>query len=208
MSQRKKLTQTRFGIVRDVRSVPDPYGLGITFLIRRKGHPAYKDFAAQLTADNKLSQAFQLELSREQVRASMTGKKINKEAAVDRAIDRIGSDLGSTQDFIAKNIERVAHLLDGWQGNLYDDGTEVEFSLAEAIEMLSLENPIDPALPYATRTIEPDEEGGEPKTVHRKLGEALMAFIEEQADDEEAYLEGLAKNSAASSAGAPASSAD
>lgn len=199
--------QAKFGIVKDVRAVEDPWGLGITFQIRRKGHPAYKAFAEQLAGDNKLSQAFQIELSRQQIKASMTGKKLDKEAAIDRAIDRVGMDIGSAKGFVESNVRRVAHLLDGWSGHELEDGTPVEFTTEAAIELLSLENPLDPALPFATRVIEPEEEGAEPKIIHRTLGEALMAFIEEEADREEAYLEGLSKNSVASSAGVPASSA-
>lgn len=193
--------QSRFGILQMVRAVADPFGIGITFHIRSKRHPAYKAFAAELAEKNQLSKAFQVELSRQQIKASMTGKKIDKEAAIDKAIDRAGLDVGSASTFIADNIRRVAHLLDGWEGE------DVDFSLDNAIELLSLENPLEPDQPYATKTIEPDEEGGEAKTVHRTLGEALMAFIEEESDKEDLYIEGLAKNSAASSAGAPASSA-
>ena len=84
------------------------------------------------------------------------------------------------------------------------------------------ENPLDASTPYARKEIDLDDdalevekneaarEGREAKTTRtltRNLGEALMAFIEEEADREEAYLEGLAKNSAASSAGVPDSSA-
>ncbi len=205
---RKTKLQSKFGIVQDVRAVEDPWGLGITFDVRRKGHPAYKAFAATLAESNKLSQAFQVELSRQQIKASMTGKKVDKEAAIDRAIDRAGLDLGSATGFVESNVRRVAHLLDGWSGHAYEDtGEEVPFTLDAAIELLSLENAIDPDLPYATRTIEPDEEGGETKTIQRTLGEAIMAFLEEKADEQEAYLEGLAKNSPASSVGVADSSA-
>jgi len=188
-------------ILATLASLPDPFGIGITFHIRRKGHPAYKAFTATLAESNKLSQAFQRELSRQQIKASMTGRKVDKEAAIDKAIDTTGLDLGSAATFVADNIRRVAHLLDGWEGE------DVEFSLDAAIELLSLENPLDASQPYATKTIEPDEEGGEAKVIHRNLGEALMAFIEEESDKEDLYIEGLAKNSQASSAGVPASSA-
>lgn len=209
--------KSKFGILKDVRAVPDPFGCGVTFHIRRKGHPAYKAFAASLSEGNELSAAFGVELARQQMKAQMTGKKLDKEAAIDRAFDKVGFDAKAGTDFLAANRRRVAHLLDGW------DGEDVEFSIDAAVEMFSLENPLDDATPYARKEIDLDDdalevekneaarEGREAKTTRtltRNLGEALMAFIEEEADREEAYLEGLAKNSVASSAGVPASSAD
>ena len=209
--------KSKFGILKDVRPVPDPFGCGVTFLIRRKGHPAYKAFAASLTEGSELSRAFGIELGKQQMKAQMTGKKVDKEAAIDRAFDKVGFDTKSGAEFLATNRTRVAHLLDGWEGE------DVEFSVAAAVEMFSLENPLDESVPYARKEIDLDEdelaaereraqrEGREPKTTRtltRNLGEALMAFIEEEADREEAYLEGIAKNSAASLVGAPASSAD
>lgn len=209
--------KSKFGILKDVRPVPDPFGCGVTFLIRRKGHPAYKAFAASLTEGSELSRAFGIELGKQQMKAQMTGKKVDKEAAIDRAFDKVAFDPKSSADFITTNRTRVAHLLDGWEGE------DVEFSIDAAVEMFSLENPLDESVPFARKEIDLDEdelaaereraarEGREPKTTRtlkRNLGEALMAFIEEEADREEAYLEALGKNSAASSAGVPASSAD
>ena len=208
--------KSKFGILKDVRRVADPFGCGVTFLIRRKGHPAYKAYTESLASTSELATAFGLELGRAQMKAQMTGKKIDKEAAIDRAIDKVGFDTRSGAAFLLANRTRIAHLLDGWEGE------DVEFSVAAAVEMFSLENPLDDSVPYARKEIDLDDdelaverehaarEGREPKTTRtltRNLGEALMAFIEEEADREEAYLEALAKNSAASSAVAPDSSA-
>lgn len=208
--------KSKFGILKDVRAVPDPFGCGVTFLIRRKGHPAYKAFAENIAHSSELATAFGVELSRAQMKAQMTGKKVDKEAAIDRAIDKAGFNGKSGAEFILANRTRVAHLLDGWKGE------DVDFSIEAAVEMFSLENPLDASVPYARKEIDLDEdelaaereraarEGREAKTTRtltRNLGEALMAFVEEEADREEAYLEGLAKNSAASSAGVPDSSA-
>ena len=208
--------KSKFGILKDVRRVADPFGCGVTFLVRRKGHPAYKAHVAGIANTSELATAFGVELGRAQMKSQMTGKKIDKEAAIDRAIDKVGFDTRSGAAFILSNRTRIAHLLDGWEGE------DVEFSVDAAVEMFSLENPLDESTPYARKEIDLDDdalevekneaarEGREAKTTRtltRNLGEALMAFIEEEADREEAYLEGLAKNSAASSAGVPASSA-
>lgn len=207
----------KFGILKDVRKVADPFGAGVIFHIRRKGHPAYKAHAAEMAQNNELAIAFQSELGRQQVKAQMTGRKLDKEAAIDRAFEKVGYQLTDGGKFVAANRLRVAHLIDGWEGE------EAPFSLEAAVEMLSLENPIAETEPFATLAIDLDDdelaaekaaaekEGREPKTqrtVHRNLGEALMAFIEASADEEAAYLEGLAKNSPASSVAEPASSAD
>lgn len=207
----------KLGILTDVRPVADPLGVGVTFHIRSKRHPAYKAFVAELAKHNKFGQALQAELSREQTQAAIAGRKVNKAAAIDRAFDKCGDAFGNSADFIAENIRRVAHLLDGWEGE------DTEFSVDAAVELLSLENPLPPGTPYREKEIPLDadelaaekenaaSESREPKTartVVRNLGEALMAFIEEEADKEDLYVEGLAKNSQASSAGAPDSSAD
>lgn len=192
----------KLGLLTDVRSVPDPLGCGVTFHIRSKRHPAYKAIAAELAAKNPIGRALQAELSREQSRAAIAGRKVDKEAAVNRVFDKLDENAFDSREFIADNIRRVATLLDGWEGE------DTPFTLEAAIELLSLETPLDPALPYATKTVEPDEPGGETTTLHRNLGEALMAFIEEQADEEAAFLEGVEKNSAPSAAGAADSSAD
>lgn len=212
-----KTTKQKFGMLTDVRAVTDPWGLGITFLIRRKGHPAYRSFTKTELPKNDFQKAMERELAREQLRASMTGKRMDKSAALDRAIDKADITAESGVQYVDWNIRRVATLLEGWEGE------DVPFSFEAACELLSLENPIEPAEPYATHEVDldPDQleveaeraasEGREAKTtrtVNRTLGAAIAAFIEEEADKESLYLEGLEKNSAASSAGAPVSSAD
>lgn len=204
----KTKLQKRLGLVQDTREVECPFGPGIFFTLRRSGHPAVKAWQEKIRASSPFAPAFLAELQKEQARAIFSGRggKVDRAAVADRALNRIEIPADQLANLEAMNLERIGVFVEGWRGVTDVDDAEIPFTYEALAEFLSAPELMAEGELFATWESDPDEETGKVETGRRTLGQALIAWIEDEVAHDERWVEALAKNSEASSAGEPASS--
>jgi len=199
--------QRRFGIVRDVREVECPFGPGIFFGIRRVGHPAVVAQAEKLQAEAPLVQKFYAELAKAKTKQVLLGKsgKVDVEAIAEKVFGGEVADQKSLAELLRSNCERIATFIDSWRGLENEAGEPLELTLDNAVALLQAPELLGENEPYASQELELED--GNKRVIRRTLGGALQAWLEEEANRQQDYVEAAAKNSQASSAGVPVSSA-
>lgn len=178
--------QAKFGLVRDVRPVLDPWGLGVTFEIRRIDSPAYQEWVKKRQRESPIFAAMLAAQGKALLKAAASGRKAIdaedvKEAMLAQA-ERVEFKPEDFEKLGAKAVEGTALLLAGWSGLLDAKEKPEPFSYAAAVELLSGAEWVPEGMPYGGQT----------------LGAALSAFVLEEAAKSEAfrqaYLEGAAGN--------------
>lgn len=176
----------KFGIVADVRPVEDPWGLGVVFQVRRIDAAEYQDWLKERNRANPLFAQLLQAQGRAFLKAIAGGKKKVDQQEVTAAIvefaDKAELRPEDVDGFLSMTSEGTAKLLAGWSGLLDTDGHPIDFSEANAVELLASPELVPEDAPY----------GGQP------LGRALNQFLLEEAARSEAYrqsyLEGAEKN--------------
>ncbi len=221
----------KFEIVKDVLECPDPWRLGIVFLVLRPGSRRHAErVRRRLKADPVMRLAMGKYIARLRTAPVQAEKPPEKPvgpaaeppvidvgaqpatppetprpdpwlAALDDAINE-ATETGKYDwlEFLSaeRQVESVVDMLDGWSGLQRTEGENgsgalvtVDFTAEVATELLTSEEyVVREGLPYAGLT------------VGAALVQHLTAFAKGHAEARAKYLEGAAKNSEPSSAGA------
>lgn len=178
--------QAKFGIVADVRPVPDPWDMGVIFQVRRIDCAEYQGWLKDRNRANPLfAQLLQVQ-GRAFLKAIAGGKKRVDQQEINAAIvdfaDKAELRPEDVDAFLAMTTEGTAKLLAGWTGLADTNGNAIDYSEENAVELLDSPELVPESAPY----------GGQ------SLGRALNQFLLEEAARSEAYrqvyLEGAEKN--------------
>lgn len=176
----------RFAAVSDVRHVPDPWGLGVTFWVVRDGAQRLERWRRERLAANPLARLMAETAMKLQFERACAGGALSPEqeaaivkanaAAIEFSPDQLDK---MSEEALLDVVQRIA----GWEGLTTPEGEVIPFSADAARELLSTEDLEVPS----------DEEYG-----GQSLGLALRAFVLTESRRAESYrsavVEGAAGN--------------
>lgn len=175
--------QSRFLAFDDVRAVPDPWGLGVVFHVRREGAAAVQRVLSDIQRRNPIARAVLNATARATLAASLRGGGDPEAAAKDaleREVGRFELGDGDLEALGADGLTNVLARLAGWEGLTDPEGRPIPYSEAAARELLEASDWVDDGLPY----------GG------RELGKALTAWILEESRAGEMYRRQVVEDAA------------
>lgn len=171
---------SRFLAFDDVRQVPDPWGFGVTFGIRREGSAVVQRVLGELQRRNPLARAILNATARATLAASLRpGADPDGAAreALEREVGRFELADGDLEALGADSVAGVLARLAGWEGLTDPDGSPIPYTPEAARALLESTDWVDDGLPY----------GG------RELGKALAAWVLEESRASERYRRQVAE---------------
>jgi hypothetical protein len=175
--------QSRFLAFDDVRPIPDPWGLGVTFHVRREGAAAVQRVLSEIQRRNPIARAVLNATARATLAASLRSGGDPEGAAkeaLEREVGRFELADGDLEALGADSLAGVLARLAGWEGLTDPEGQPIPYSEAAARELLEASDWVDDGLPY----------GG------RELGKALSAWILEESRAGEMYRRQVVEDAA------------
>ncbi|OQC42265.1 MAG: hypothetical protein BWX64_00282 [Acidobacteria bacterium ADurb.Bin051] len=164
----------RFVAFRDSREVPDPWGFGTVWTIRREGAAAVQRALGEIQRKNPIARAAINATARATLAASLrSGGNADElaRAALEREVGRFELGEEDLERLSADAAENVLARIAGWEGLTDEDGAPIPYSEAAARELLAASDFVDDGLPY----------GGQ------ELGRALSQWILEESRASEAF---------------------
>jgi hypothetical protein len=174
---------SRFGVVRDVRPVADPWGIGIVFQLERSDSREHQEWLAKKAAANPVLRKFEIASARGTVAAMAEsihapGKDGTDTALLSEKIAEAAKQVDFTSEDLAgldrDPIVSIALRIKGWSG-MRDEDTGVEIPCDEEtkVELLKSTAWVDKGLPYGDQS----------------LGAALIAFLGDESEKHSEYRE-------------------
>jgi hypothetical protein len=194
-----QFSSQRFQIVRDTFEVSDPYGMGITFCLRRYGSKAHQKFLREQQKKSPIQRAAMRAWTEESLLRDGGSPAEVQEAVKKRTLELMKDDIDAGRLDVFEIVERfndaqlddAADLIDGWDGMLDASGNSVQHSAETVRELLSID----------TVVISNEADYGHGLT----LGEALVQFMLERSRKQDEtrglLVEAVEKNSEASAPG-------
>lgn len=187
---------SRFGILRDVRPVPDPWGVGIVFLLERSDSREHLEYLATKQAENPVLRKFEIASAKGTIAA--LAESLDKEGFDHATLAAKTAEAVRDIDFTAAEmlalrpdvVGSVARRIKGWSGLKDEDtGADVECTEETKLSLLTSSSWVEEGLPFGGKT----------------LGAALLEFLsqesEKHADYREAVLADSGKGCGPTSAG-------
>lgn len=168
--------QARFLAFEDVRQVPDPWGLGVVFHLRREGAPEVQARIREAQRNNPVARAAINAGARATLRSAVERRdgadvEASVQAELERELERFQLDPDDLQKFADEALQQVLARIAGWDGLCDEQGAPIPFSEARALELLTSGDWVDDGLAFGGQT----------------LGAALQAWVLQESRASELY---------------------